>query len=676
MKALLCLALLGACTFDRPADVKFGDSSIAITDGDHQTGVVATDLPVALKVNVTDGDFLPIENFTVEFSVRDANGELSERAVRTDAQGNARTELTLGTRSGDVFVDVTGEGIEGDAPVFFSAIGLPDVPAQISPFAGNGESVTVATQAPLPLVARVEDRFGNASPAGVEVTFSAPSGTLSTTTGTSAADGTVGVMYTLGTVAGPQTVQAASPGLASATFTLTGLAAAPVSIERTSPAALLAEALRPSEPMVVTARDMYGNPTPGATIMFSRTGGTGPAGTVATPTVTTDANGQAVGSVVAAALVGTNIVQASAAFTATTVSFTATTRNFTGLLPLAEVTNSLANTLVVGDINNDLLPDIVVLTQRSTPTSFKGFSVYLNTTPTGSATPTFTAATEIASNSIFTSATRLSLVDVTGDGRLDVAVSYSGLEVFPNTTVAGSATPTFASAFNVSSPSRVNAFVADLDGDQMQDLVTTNGSAFYVSRRTGASTFDNYQSVGSVTDNSLYFIDLDGDGKLDITSFYSGSLYSYVNATAAGATTISFMPTSIACNGSYGVFVDMDADAKPDWVCAFIASARVFKNTTTTTPSFTGQPETTPGVYGPMVVFDVNGDGLPDIVGGNASNLRVLLNTSSGGTTSFVSSDLQASLSSGTRVMTADFNKDGRMDLAIANAPPSIILAQ
>ena len=39
------LAVLGACTFDRPADVKFGDSAITITDGDHQTGVVATDLP-------------------------------------------------------------------------------------------------------------------------------------------------------------------------------------------------------------------------------------------------------------------------------------------------------------------------------------------------------------------------------------------------------------------------------------------------------------------------------------------------------------------------------------------------------------------------------------------------------------------------------------------------------
>lgn len=674
MKALLCLALLGACTFDRPADVKFGDSSIAITDGDHQTGVVATDLPVALKVNVTDGDFLPIENFTVEFSVREANGELSERAVRTDAQGNARTELTLGTRSGDVFVDVTGEGIAGDAPVFFSAVGLPDVPAQITAFAGNGESVTVATQAPLPLVARVEDRFGNASPAGVEVTFSAPSGSFSATTGTSAADGTVGVMYTLGTMAGPQTIQAASPGLASATFTLTGLAGAPVEIERTSPAALLAEALRPSEPMVVTARDMYGNPAPGATIVFTRTGGTGPAGTVATPAVTTDGNGQAAGSVVAAALVGTNIVQASAAFTATTVAFTANTRNFASL-SLPAITNSYDGTLAVGDLNLDGLPDLVVGTTRSTPASFSGFSVYLNTTPTGAATPTFAAAVDVASSLSINSGTRISLADVTGDGLPDVVVSYTSIQIFPNTTIAGSTTPTFGSPFSVSSsPNFVTASVADLNGDQLLDLVTRNGSSVYISRRTGATTFASYQSVANAQEMSL--TDLDGDGKLDITSFYSGTLYGYVNTTATAATTFTFTPTSISCSGSYGAFVDMDADAKPDWVCASISSARVFKNTTTTTPSFTGQPETTPGVYGPMVVFDVNGDGLPDIVGSNASTLRVLLNTSSGGTTSFVSSDLQASLSSGTRVMTADFNKDGRMDLAIATAPPSIILAQ
>lgn len=170
--------------------------------------------------------------------------------------------------------------------------------------------------------------------------------------------------------------------------------------------------------------------------------------------------------------------------------------------------------------------------------------------------------------------------------------------------------------------------------------------------------------------------DLDGDGKLDITSFYSGSLYSYVNATAAGATSFTFTPTSLSCGGGYATFADMDADTKRDWVCSSISSFRIFKNTSATTPSFTGQPDITPGVYGPLNVLDVNGDGLPDIIGNNASTLRVLLNTSSGGTTSFVFSDLQPSLNIGTRVTPADFNHDGRMDLAIATAPPLLVLAQ
>jgi hypothetical protein len=673
MRALLFIVALGACTFDRPADVTFGEAAITITEGDGQTGVVDTELPTALKVNVTDADFLPIENFTVEFTVRDANGEVSEEAVRTDAQGNARTELKLGTRSGEQFVDVSGEGIEGNEPVFFAMTALADVPAQISAYAGSGESATVATQLLAPLVARVEDRFGNPSPAGVDVSFGVASGggSLSVSVGTSGSDGTISTQLTLGTGAGPQTVRASASGLTEATFTVLGLAAAPVSVERVTAATSLVDALRPNA-LTVLARDVYGNPASGATIAFARTAGNG---TVTAASVVTGADGRASGELVPATMLGANTVQATASLTGSPISFATTTRTIRAAVPIT-MTAKVSRSLAVADINLDGLPDLIAAS--TTPS---GVFVYLSTTEVGGTTPSFTG-THVATTSTATSSTRLAVGDINGDGKPDIVMAgQASAEILPNSTAAGSMTPTFEASLFVANASTGQPHLADINGDQMLDLVVIN-AAVRTCLRTGATTFAACQtSLNTGFSQSSSIVDMNGDGSLDIASAGGGTVQIAFNTTPAGGA-VSFATSSQPLGSySYSGLGDLDNDGKPDWMMNSSSFVKAFRNdsagTTATFAAATGDMSVL--ALREFALVDVNGDGRLDVVGhsSNNSDLFVTLNSSSAGTISFVPQErFTLSATSFGRVLAADFNKDGRIDYADDDSTTRVILAE
>ena len=100
-------------------------------------------------------------------------------------------------------------------------------PAQVIASGGNNQPGTAGTALTLPLTAAVEDSNGHPV-AGVSVKFTVTNGagTLSTTFVTTNGSGDASASYTLGALAGTNTVVASVTGASSATFTETGTAAA------------------------------------------------------------------------------------------------------------------------------------------------------------------------------------------------------------------------------------------------------------------------------------------------------------------------------------------------------------------------------------------------------------------------------------------------------------------
>ena len=130
-----------------------------------------------------------------------------------------------------------------------------------------------------------------------------------------------------------------------------------------------------------------------------------------------------------------------------------------------------ASFVAVGDLNGDGTPDLAVVNQNG-----NSVSLLLNTTATGAASATFLGQVPF---SVGQSPRSLSLGDLNGDGKPDLAVvnvgvGSSAVSVLLNTTAAGSATPTFATAKTVAGTmSATAAAEGDFNGDGIPDLSNT-----------------------------------------------------------------------------------------------------------------------------------------------------------------------------------------------------------
>ncbi|CAN5138720.1 hypothetical protein BH09MYX1_BH09MYX1_05330 [soil metagenome] len=298
--------------------------SISVVSGSPGSAVVKTAFTAPLKVLVTSNN-VPVSGAIVTFAppVSGASATLAGFTAATDQSGLAQISATANSIAGTYAVVVSTNGAA--KPVSFALTNTAGAPAALVVSGlSSPQSAPINSAFPLPLVATVVDADGNPI-AGAIVTFTVPgavpTGTVSSGTATTDANGQAKVLATAGATVGSYTVVVSTTGAANAAITLnnTGIAPNTLAIDTGNPqSTTVATAF--GQPLVVKVLGPNSLPVVGATVSFNAPA-TGASATLSAPTAIT--NGQGLAQVVATAgqKSGTFLVQASLLGTSAEVAF-------------------------------------------------------------------------------------------------------------------------------------------------------------------------------------------------------------------------------------------------------------------------------------------------------------------------------------------------------------------
>ncbi|MHC5537000.1 FG-GAP-like repeat-containing protein [Singulisphaera rosea] len=307
----------------------------------------------------------------------------------------------------------------------------------------------------------------------------------------------------------------------------------------------------------------------------------------------------------------------------------ATTPTFAPKVDFAAGSGQNAFSVAIEDLNGDGKPDLAVANDRAGTAA-----VLLNTTTPGSMTPTFTPYTEFATGA---GPTAVVIGDLNADGKPDLVVANVGstrVSVLLNTTATGSLTPTFAPKIDFSmGGAPYSVAIGDLNGDGKPDLAVAMPNNDYVSillntMDPGATTPTfapriDLASPAQAGPDSVAIGDLNADGRPDlvIANVTAGTVSVLLNTTSDEGSTPTFAPKVDYVTGSHPTSVvisDLDGDGKPDLslVNGNDHSVSIFQNLMTlgaTSPSFGAKVDFQTGsTPQSLAVGDLNDDGLPD----------------------------------------------------------------
>lgn len=321
-----------------------------------------------------------------------------------------------------------------------------------------------------------------------------------------------------------------------------------------------------------------------------------------------------------------------------------------------------AQTAVIGDFNNDQLPDFAIADSSSTGK----VTILLGTQGGG-----FTLHGTV---NVGTSPGGIAVGDFNGDGKLDLVTADQG----SNTATVllgdgtGGFTPSTIQGFN--SPAAVA--VGDFNGDGIQDLAIANAGTneITVEFGNGDGTFSIDDSGPFITGSqprSIVVGDFNGDGKQDLSTANLGTdnVTVLLGNGAGSFTQASNSPFSVGTSPIQLVSGDFNNDGSADLAVAISGiagdiSVLVGNGQGNFTVSSLGQFGSSP--FQSLAVGDYNGDGKPDIAAaGYASSgpLYVFFGDGAGGFT--VSPTTYGIGQYATSLLAADLTGDGIIDLAV-----------
>jgi hypothetical protein len=294
----------------------------------------------------------------------------------------------------------------------------------------------------------------------------------------------------------------------------------------------------------------------------------------------------------------------------------------------------------------------------------------------------------------------VAVADFNGDGKLDMAVSvYSIFTPMSDVNILlgnGDGTFTAGPVFPLVGQNVNNAAVADFNGDGKPDLAISlpDDNQVQVLLGNGDGTFSPMPAMSAIGVFVVTTGDVNGDGKADLVVVNpvldtltilvgNGDGTFTVKATiatpASGPGGVAIVPASVALG-------DFNRDGIPDLAVANCprfeqgaqGSVSIFLGNGDGT--FTAQAESPAAGGQPLFIAtgDFNRDGIPDLVVSDMNagypelgNLTVLIGNGDG---SFVSNAVSPQTGSiPYSIAIADFDGDGKEDLAIANAGSNTI---
>jgi len=252
--------------------------------------------------------------------------------------------------------------------------------------------------------------------------------------------------------------------------------------------------------------------------------------------------------------------------------------------------------------------------------------------------------------------------DFNGDGKIDLVTANYGTSDI--SVLLGNGDGTFQTARNYTVPSTPSMVLsADFNGDGKADLAVVGYSAIYVLLGNGDGTFQTPAAYAVNADlNYIVIADFNRDGIPDIAGS-SGSTVSVLLGNGDG-TFQSAVNSPMGVSPITLILADFNGDGKPDLLCA---------SSSTTVSVLLGNGDGT--FQGPSsisvgqnfstsyVVGDFNGDGKADIGYVSGDEQGVFLGNGDGTFQGVITSSVSAN-TPGYLAIVGDFNGDGKLDIA------------